>query len=288
MREFLIKPLKLLLGTSYQNSMLWFVEQGFVEVIVAVHDGLTHGIQILFLKTPLLQFLAYPAPHPHDLVIRTEEKRIPIFSYRGVIVPAPEIERCAYLLPYRGFMVGNLIKNAVLREPLTFVKPEILVLQKLPPVTLPVDENYIFVPTVDFPTVTNRLFLNKGGVQEVKTFIDGTQDEMQSVVIQETIITVTEHDVLGIPMLYTVIPCFRKPGVRFNIVVDFVAILPEMGFIQNHIRAIVDYQNLDVVEVYPVLKLYAVEQELTDFPRFFIMGNYNAQFLWHLVFLMSR
>ena len=143
------------------------------------------------------------------MVIVLNDEVLGILAHRAVIVPTPQVERRVDVLDLLSrFMVGNLVEHGVLAEPQLRVKTDSLVSQELCAVHLSVDKHKVLAPAVDAPgSVSRFLLLDERAVQEIKSFLHCAEHKMESVVVEESVIAIAEHDVLRLGVVNTVVAC---------------------------------------------------------------------------------
>ena len=200
-------------------------------------------------------------------------------------MPRPQIYWSGYFFLGLRFHIGNLVEHAVFREIHIRIEAEVLVYQELPFVAFAVDEDDILIPAVYLPTAIFRLFLDKTGENKVIPFLNTAEYQVQSIVIQETVIGVAEHDVLTVTMIYAIVAGIGQTTVWFDNVVDLILVILKKLLIKNYIIAIVDNQNAEIIEINAMLNLNAVKKEFALFPRFVVVRYYNFKLFSHKILL---
>jgi hypothetical protein len=99
---------------------------------------------------------------------------------------------------------------------------------------------------------------------------------VQTVVVEESVIAIAEHDVLALAMVDTVVASIRDTSVRLDNIVYSVRIFSEIRSIQYHLIAVIDHQHFEIVIVHTVLALDGVEQEFASFPRLLVVRDYDS------------
>ena len=259
-----------------QLITLMLEEGRLVEIVVAISHRLAHGIEKLIDETTLIELLTNLQPHRHNLVIGTNDDVLALLANGGLAIPCPQIKRSVDFLHHIRFVVGDGVEHRILVQPHLGVEPNVLILEELKPVRFAVDEHLVTVTPEHSPAAVNRLLLDEHGVQEVEPLLDRTQHKVQTVVVEESVIAIAEHDVLAIAMVDAVVASIRDTSVRLDNIVYSVRIFGEIRSIQYHLIAVIDHQHFEIVIVHAVLAFDGVEQKLASFPRLLVVRDYDS------------
>ena len=103
---------------------------------------------------------------------------------------------------------------------------------------------------------------------------------MQAAVVEETVISIAEHHIIGIALIQPVIPCGRYTFVilcehfRDERIALIQIVLIEF---KREIISVIDHNHMNVVKIDSSLSAKSIKQIFAHTPRLFVMRNNNVK-----------